>query len=145
MINVCGGGEKASGRKQPSREISDERPLACLRDTAGDFRLEITPELRLRDEMYALQQTTEWKDRYGIRSGIEATNSELKRSHGIGKLRVRRLPRVCLAVALKVTACNIKRWAKALISLGRLIYGCPGTVHLVLTLSWADVGSVPAS
>ena len=53
------------------------------RDTVGDFRLEITREIRLRDQMYATQQTTEWKDRYKIRSGIEATNSELKRSHGV--------------------------------------------------------------
>ena len=108
----------------------------------GDFRLEITPELRLRDQMYALQQTTEWKDRYRIRSGIEATNSELKRAHGIGRLKVRRLPRVCLVVALKVTACNIKRWAKALISLGRLICGFAGSMYLVLALSSADVDSV---
>jgi len=119
------------------------RPQGCLpRDTMGDFRLEITPELRLRDQMYALQQTTEWKDRYRIRSGIEATNSELKRAHGIGRLKVRRLPRVCLVVALKVTACNIKRWAKALISLGRLICGFAGSTYLVLALSSADVDSV---
>jgi len=52
--------------------------------------------------------------RYGCwRAGIEATNSELKRSHGIGKLRVRRAVKVCFAVACKVIACNIKRWAKA--------------------------------
>jgi hypothetical protein len=112
------------------------------RDTAGDFRLEITPELRLRDHMYALQQTTEWKDRYKIRSGIEATNSELKRAHGIGRLRVRRLAKVCFVVACKVIACNIKRWAKALSTLGRLIYGCTGTVYLVLALPWTDVAGV---
>ena len=115
------------------------------RDTVGDFRLEITPELRLRDQMYSLQQTTEWKDRYKIRSGIEATNSELKRAHGIGKLRVRRLAKVCFAVACKLIACNIKRWAKALSALGRLIYGCTGAVYLVLTLSWADVERMPCS
>lgn len=92
----------------------NHRSRGChARDTVGDFRLEITPEIRLRDQMYANQQTTEWKDRYKIRSGIEATNSELKRSHGIGKLRVRRAAKVCFAVACKVIACNIKRWAKA--------------------------------
>ncbi len=107
------------------------RPQGCLpRDTVGDFRLEITPGLRLRDHMYALQQTTEWKDRYSIRSGIEATNSELKRAHGIGRLRVRRLAKVCFAVACKVIACNIKRWAKALSALGRLIHGCTGSFTL---------------
>jgi hypothetical protein len=92
----------------------NHRSRGChARDTVGDFRLEITPEIRLRDQMYANQQTTEWKERYKIRSGIEATNSELKRSHGIGKLRVRRAAKVCFAVACKVIACNIKRWAKA--------------------------------
>ena len=88
--------------------------------------------------MYALQQTTEWKDRYKIRSGIEATNSELKRAHGIERLRVRRLAKVCFAVACKVIACNIKRWAKALSALGRLIHGCTGSIYLVSKLSWAD-------
>jgi hypothetical protein len=92
----------------------NHRSRGCKpRDTLGDFRLEITPEIRLRDQMYSNQQTTEWKDRYKIRSGIEATNSELKRSHGLGKLRVRRAAKVCFAVACKVIACNIKRWAKA--------------------------------
>jgi hypothetical protein len=67
----------------------------------------------LREQMYSNQQRTEWKDRYKIRSGIEATHSELKRSHGIGKLRVRRAVKVCFAVACKVITCNIKRWAKA--------------------------------
>jgi hypothetical protein len=92
----------------------NHRHRGCqARDTVGDFRLEITPEIRLRDEMFSVQQTNEWKDRYKIRSGVEATNSELKRSHGLGKLRVRRAPRVCFAVACKIIACNIKRWAKA--------------------------------
>ena len=83
------------------------------RDTAGDFRLEITRGLRLRDEMYAAQKTREWKDRYSIRTGIEATNSELKRAHGMTRLRLRRLVKVCFCVACKVMACNIKRWARA--------------------------------
>jgi hypothetical protein len=68
--------------------------------------------------MYSNQQTTEWKEQYRIRSGVEATMSELKRSHGMGKLRVRRATKVCFAVACKVIACNIKRWAKALAASG---------------------------
>ncbi len=58
----------------------------------------------------AEQQTPEFKERHKIRSGIEATNSELKRCHGLGKLRVRRRPRVGLAVRLKVLALNVKRY-----------------------------------
>jgi hypothetical protein len=98
--------------KCPVRAPNHRNAGCQARDTVGDFRLEITPEIRLRDQMYSDQQKTEWKNRYRIRSGIEATNSELKRSHGIGKLRVRRAVKVRFAVACKVIACNIKRWAK---------------------------------
>ena len=102
----------------------NHRVKGCqARDTVGEFRLEITAELRLRDQMYSLQQTREWKDRYKIRAGIEATNSELKRSHGISRLRVRRIAKVCFAVACKLTACNIKRWARAYTALKRLLQG----------------------
>jgi len=80
----------------------NHRDRGCRpQDTIGHFRLEITPELRLRDQMYSIQQTIAWKDRYSIRSGIEATLSELKRAHGIGRLRVRRAVKVCFAVACK--------------------------------------------
>jgi hypothetical protein len=92
----------------------NHRERGCqARQTVGDFRLEITAELRLRDQMYADQQTTSWKERYKIRAGIEATNSELKRSYGVGKLRVRRMTKVLFAVSCKLIACNVKRWAKA--------------------------------
>jgi hypothetical protein len=104
------------------------------RDTVGDFRLEITPEIRLRDDMYALQQTTDWKDRYRIRAGIEATHSELKRAHGIGRLRVRRIAKVCFVVACKVIACNIKRWAKAHLTL-------KGPLHDCLSWLWVTLRS----
>ena len=51
----------------------------------------------------------EFKKRYAIRAGIEATNSELKRVQGLGKLRVRREKRVKLAVYLKAAGCNLRR------------------------------------
>ena len=85
------------------------------RKTVGDFRLEVTDALRLRDEMFERQKTREWKDRYKIRSGVEATMSELKRI-GIGKLRMRGLAKVVFSVACKVIACNIKRWWRAVIA-----------------------------
>lgn len=56
------------------------------------------------------QETPDFKERHKIRSGIEATNSELKRCHGLGKLRVRRKRRVALSVRLKALALNIKRY-----------------------------------
>jgi hypothetical protein len=133
----------------------NHRSRGCpARETVGDFRLEITPEIRLRDQMYANQQRSEWKDRYKIRSGIEATNSELKRSHGMGKLRVRRAAKVCFAVACKVIACNIKRWAKAQTALERALSSFVGSIlarlkilkaHLVkislfVRITWAPQG-----
>jgi hypothetical protein len=60
------------------------------------------------------EATGEFAVRYSIRAGIEATNSELKRKHGLGKLRVRGHGRVVLAVCLKALACNIKRMIGAL-------------------------------
>ena len=55
----------------------------------------------------------EWLKRYGLRAGIEGTNSELKRRHCLGRLRVRGGERVQLAVYLKALACNIKRMIRA--------------------------------
>jgi hypothetical protein len=61
-----------------------------------------------------VEATEEWRKRYGVRAGIEATNSELKRAHGLGHLRVRGEARVGLAVYLKALACNVKRVVHAL-------------------------------
>jgi hypothetical protein len=66
------------------------------------------------------QETPAGKEQHKIRSGIEATNSELKRRHGLGKLQVRRRVRVELAVRLKVLALNIKRYVM------RLTAACAG-------------------
>jgi len=62
------------------------------------------------------QETPAFKERYKIRSGIEATNSELKRSHRLGKLRVRQRRRVGLSVRLKVLGLNIKRYVAHLVA-----------------------------
>jgi len=102
--------------KCPVRAPNHRKKGESPRDTVGDFRLEITLELRLRDEMYAAQQTEEWKERYKIRAGVEATMSELKGCHALGKLRVRGLSRVHFAVVCKVIACNIRRWTRGIIA-----------------------------
>ena len=100
--------------RAPNHRKKGESP----RESTGNFRMEITPGLRLRDEMLQQQQTPEWKEGYKIRSGVEATMSELKRGYGMGKLRVRGLSRVHFAVVCKVTACNIKRWWRAVRAAG---------------------------
>ena len=101
MLEIC-----------PVRAPNHRKKGQSPRETVGNFRLETTAALLLRDEMYAEQQTAEWKERYKIRAGIEATMSEGKR-YGMGKLRVRGMARVHLAVVCKVIACNIRRWARA--------------------------------
>lgn len=61
---------------------------------------------RRRDE------TTEaFKEKYRMRSGIEATNSGLKRKTGLGRLRVRGRPAVFRAIYLKVVGWNMLRAA----------------------------------
>lgn len=56
------------------------------------------------------QQATEaFRQRYRRRSGIESTNSGLKRRMGLGRLRVRGRPSVFRAIYLKVTGWNILR------------------------------------
>jgi hypothetical protein len=81
--------------------------------TGKVFHIEIDPALVEKDRVKALQNNKEWWERYKIRSGIEATISELSRVNGIKRLRVRGKPKVTLAVSLKITACNIKRWIAA--------------------------------
>lgn len=71
---------------------------------------------KLKDAINVLRrlQITQdaFKETYRWRAGIEATNSELKRSHGFGRLRVRGKAPVKLDVLLKGLACNCKRSLK---------------------------------
>lgn len=55
------------------------------------------------------EQTDAFRDTYRWRSGIESTNSSLKRRLGLGRLRVRRMKAVKLAVLLKLSAWNLLR------------------------------------
>jgi Transposase DDE domain/Transposase domain (DUF772) len=82
----------------PTQKRRDGR---ALKVTKADIAV-----ARRREE----QETKEFKEAYKIRSGIEATNSEMKRCHGLGKLRVRRKSRVSLSVRLKALALNVKRY-----------------------------------
>lgn len=58
------------------------------------------------------QATVSFRERYANRAGIEATMSEGKRAHGLGRLRVRGRVAVCAAVLMKMLACNVKRAAR---------------------------------
>lgn len=83
----------------------------CVARTLKDGTRVLTTTVRQAtlEARRAYENGEEFKERYAARSGIERTNSELKRGHGLGHLRVRRQPRVQLAVYLKALACNVKR------------------------------------
>jgi len=59
------------------------------------------------------ERTPAFKTAYRLRSGIEGTNSEYKRGHGGGALRVRGSPAVRRTVHFKFMALNVKRWIGA--------------------------------
>jgi len=75
-------------------------------------RAQLASSLRRRK-----QSTKAFKERNNIRAGIESTNAEMKKSHGLDRLRVRGQPRVDQTVFLKALACNIKRIVKYVQSL----------------------------
>ena len=60
-----------------------------------------------------MEESEEFREKYRWRSGIEAVNAKLKRKLGMGRLRVRGLGKVRLAVTLKVLGWNIFQAARA--------------------------------
>jgi hypothetical protein len=90
-------------RRRP--ELGGERSLGAYVLSTNLVKVNI--ERRRRAEANG-----EWHKRYAVRAGIEGTNSELKRAHGLGRLRVRGGRRVRLVVYLKALACNIKRMVR---------------------------------
>ena len=59
----------------------------------------------------AIEQTTEFKDRYRWRAGVEATMSELDRRTGVKRLRVRGFKAVRFTATLKAIGINLLRAA----------------------------------
>ena len=90
----------------------DSCPAKPLRDGRRVLRTTVHAAVLANRRRY--ERTKEFKKRYAMRAGIEATNSELKRAHGLGRLRSRGVSRVRLAVYLKALACNVKRMVKHL-------------------------------
>lgn len=90
-------------------------PARRLKD--GTRMLSVTEHKAVLAERRAYAETEEFAERYAQRAGIEATNSELKRRHGLGHLRTRGRLRVRLAVYLKAAACNVKRMVNHLVKL----------------------------
>jgi len=93
----------------PSRYTCPAQPL---RDGRRVLRTTVHAVVLSKRRKY--ERTKEFRERYAARAGIEATNSELKRAHGLGRPRIRGELRVRLAVHLKALACNVKRMVRYL-------------------------------
>jgi Transposase DDE domain len=77
----------------------------------GTFTLKYTDQERRLDARRHEQQTSVFWEHYAPRSGIESTNSGLKRRLGLGKLRVRGQRAVFHALYLKTAGWNLLRAA----------------------------------
>jgi len=104
----------ASGRTHTTMPASACRQCAfrhqCpVQERQDGYHLEHTAKQRRMAARRREQETEVFRERYRRRSGIESTNSGLKRRTGLGRLRVRGRPRVFQALYLKVAGWNILR------------------------------------
>ena len=133
----CPAGQEARSETRPEggAEVRAEFPAESC---AGCVHAEKCPARRQADGSRVLEcklqaavlahrrkyeATEEFRERYAWRAGIEGTNSEGKRAHGLGRLRVRGLKRVRLAVYFKALACNLKRMVRYLAKRARAAAG----------------------
>jgi hypothetical protein len=93
-----------------SCDFSGECPI---RRTNGQYQLEHTGKDRRLASRRREEMTDAFRERYAKRAGIESTNSGIKQVTGIGRLRVRGMPRVSMAIYLKVAGWNVLRAASS--------------------------------
>ena len=81
---------------------------ACPMQKKGSkFEMSYTDKQRRLEERRREQQTKPFQKRYAKRSGMESTNSGLKRRLGLGELRVRGMKAVAYALYLRVAGWNL--------------------------------------
>lgn len=83
-------------------------------DGKGRQCVEFTDKERRLATRRRHEETDEFREKYRIRSGIEATNSVLKRVTGLARLRVRGQAKVFHSILLKVAGWNVLQAARAL-------------------------------
>lgn len=108
------GGITATYAKLHCARCPFKKSCPAKRNPNGTRTLKTTVREHTLAQRRRYEQTEEFRKRYAERAGIEATNSELKRAHGMGFLRVRGGARVKLAVYFKALACNVKRMVRYL-------------------------------
>ena len=116
---VCSVHDVAKGRTRTVMEAShcsacpfrDQCPVKQVRNK---YVIEHTPAQHRLASRRAEQATDAFGENYAIRAGGESVNAGLKRKMGMGRLRVRRLPRVRMAVLLRCAGWNLFRALAAL-------------------------------
>ena len=97
-------------------------PVACENCDHKDYcsvgkdsnhKIDYTAKQMRLAQRRAAEESEEFRQKYRWRSGIEAVNAKLKQKLGMGRLRVRGLAKVRLAVTLKVLGWNIFQAARA--------------------------------
>lgn len=104
MLTVMSGANCANCSFKNSCIVTKKKKGYVIAHSAKDVRL----AARRKEE-----QTEVFKERYSIRSGIEATNSSIKRRTGMSRLRVRGLAAIKHGVELKVTGWNVLRGSQS--------------------------------
>jgi hypothetical protein len=118
-------------------------PCPINESKPGVFTLAYTDKERRLDARRHEQQTQVFKERYAPRSGIESTNSGLKRRLGLGKLRVRGQRAVFHALYLKTAGWNLLRAAASgrLRGLVAAWLACLGAARRLCLLAGLKIGS----
>lgn len=80
----------------------------------GHYEYRFTDKQRRLDARRREESTSAFRERYRKRSGIEATNSILKRKTGLGRVHVRGRPSVFHSILLKVAGWNLLQATRAL-------------------------------
>ena len=111
------------------------------RKAGGRYGLSYTDKQRRLAERRREQETEAFRERYAKRSGIESTNSGLKRRLGLGRLRVRGEKAVFHALYLKVAGWNVFRVVASGKLAGKVAAAMGGLwsalgILLLWTLTW---------
>ena len=114
------------------------------RKAGGRYRLSYTDKQRRLAERRREQETEAFRERYAKRSGIESTNSGLKRRLGLGRLRVRGEKAVFHALYLKVAGWNVFRVVASGKLAGKVAAAMGGLwsalrLLLLWTLTWGRI------
>ena len=116
--------DAATGRTTTVMRGEDCRACAFVKQcpvhlAKGQYVLTHRPLQRRCAQRRAEQATDAFAANQAIRAGQESTNSALKRSTGMGRLRTRGLMRMRMAVLLRCAGWNLKRAVAAMMARAR--------------------------